>query len=179
MKARGLKRKRVRGRRFDPSDLRRLVRDQRLWCALGVVVAPDDGGLHFDLDGEDLLVEVEIQPSQLDLTCRLGSPFGGPNLGLWQVPPVGAEVVVLLPEGEIEFQPTIVAVLSSGALPADVAENTVVIAEAQVLIHDGMGGAEPLITKSQFDQHKHGTGVGPSTVPDNIATSGTVVLKAK
>ena len=185
---RGLKRRRMRGRRFDPTDLRKLVRDQRLWCALGVVVQPE-GALHFDLDGEDLLVEVELQPSQVDVTCRVGSAFGGPNLGLWQVPPVGAEVAVLLPEGELDFQPTVVAVLSSGALPDGVAQNTVVIAEAKVLVHDGTGGAQPLATKADVDalaahidqhQHQEVTQGGPvlTSVPTKGPTGPTPPLDA-
>jgi hypothetical protein len=48
----------------------------------------------------------------------------------------------------------------------------------KIYLHDG-GGSEPLITKSQFDAHKHPTGTGPSGFPDNAATSGTTIVEGK
>lgn len=151
---------------------------------MGVVIKPDEGALHFDLDGEDLLVEVELQPSKMDITCRMGSAFGGGGVGAWRVPNVGEEVVVLIPEGDVKYMPIIVASLSTGNLPNGVAENTIVIAEGQVLIHDGNGGAAELVTMAEFRAHTHpdatgGTGPTLDPIPGLGPITGTTVLKAK
>jgi hypothetical protein len=175
---RGFMRRRIRSRRLDTSDLRNLVRDRRRWSAIGIVIVPEGESSHFDLDGEDLLVEVEIQPDGLDVSCRVGSAFGGPGLGMWAVPPVGSEVLIALPDGRLDFQPTIVGVLSTGQLPQGVAENVTVIANGTVLITDGgdPSGAEPLIKKSEFDNHIHPSGMGPTEKP--LPATGTNPLKA-
>lgn len=162
---------------MDLSAMREALADGKVWSALGIVTAVE--GAHYRLDEDDVVVDVLTIPDEELVTCRLGAGFGGFGIGLWSIPPEGAEVAILVPLGEYNFSPVIVAVLSSGALPDGVAANVTIIANASVLVHDGNGGAEPLITKSQYDAHKHPTGVGPSGVPDNIATSGTTVLKAK
>ena len=181
---RGLRRRNTRSKKFDASNLRRAMLDRRVWVAYGVVIDPEDGNLHYDLDGEDLLIEVETSPDQLDVTARLGSPFGGPNLGMWAIPPIGAEVMVVMPAGAEDFMPTIVAVLSTGDLPAGVAENVTVLANTKVLVHDGAGGAAPLPTLAEFKGHTHGSGVGPTGVPIDPIPGvgpivGTVVFEAK
>lgn len=173
------KRGKLGAKRFDPSDLRELVKDRRLWCAMGVVIEPEGGGSHFDLDGEDVLIEVETQPDLIDVTARLGFGFGGPNIGMYAIPPVGTEVVLLMPSGRLDFMPVVVGMLSTGDLPDGVAENVTVIANGEVLVHDGNGGTEPLVKKSEFDAHMHPTGTGPSGIPSNSPITGTTVLKAK
>lgn len=181
------KKKRVRSKRFDPSDLFHLTDpDKRgfFYTLLGVVVAPE-GESHFELVPgvggaiEDVLIECETQPDQLDLTCRLGCVAGGALAGVWTVPAVGTEVAIVCPNGKIDFMPTIVGCLSTRSVPDGVAEAVTVIANGEVLIHDGAGGAAPLPTKAEFDSHTHPTGVGPSGVPSNAPITGTTVLKAK
>ncbi len=182
---RKLKRRRKGAKRFDPTDLKALLADTRCWACAALVVVPDGLSSHYEMvteDGKlvDIMVEVETVPDQQDLTCRLASVSGGTNAGIWTIPPVGAEVIVLIPNAQIDFMPTIVAILPTGEIPDDVAPGVTVIANSsKVIIHDGNGGAEPLITKSQFDAHKHPSGTGPTGPPDNAATSGTTVLEAK
>lgn len=218
-------------KRMDMSVLRELLRDRRVWGALGVVIKPDgdaEGGggdtEHFeivpgfaeagagddtsgggirvggvDISGYesivDILVEVEIQPSRVHVTARLsGLGSGG---GVIQIPNPGDEVALLLPDGELDHMPTIVGILSrAGVLHADTggqgpAVNRVLIVSPEVLIHDGAGGAEPLVRKSEFDGHTHGPGSfttpsaggggGPVTGTSSgaAAVDGTEVLKAK
>jgi phage baseplate assembly protein V len=119
--------------------------------------------------------------------------------GFSSVPLTGADAVVLFPGGD-RGHPLVIAVddrrhRPSGGDPGDVvvyhhdgarihlqANGDVVISAkpgAKVFIDDGSGGAEPLVTKSQFDAHVHPTGTGPSGVPNNVATSGTTVLRGK
>ena len=111
------------GKKLDLSDLKRAMRDTRLWTAAGVIFKPEDASSHFEIievDGvkTDVLVEVELQPSRLDVTCRLGSAFGGPGFGLWDIPPEGAEVEVTLADGELDFEPVITAFKSTQQVPA-------------------------------------------------------------
>lgn len=163
---------------------------RKLWAAVGVVAVPEGESSHYELveeDGKlvDILVDVEFQPEGVDVTCRLGSPFGGPARGLWSVPEVGSEVIVVLPGGELAFMPSIVAVLSSGDIPNGGGEGPAagrtIIVDQEVLIHDGSGGTDQVVLKSAYEAHKHGTGTGPSTVADNaaLASSYSQVVKVK
>lgn len=169
------RRQRTRARKLDLEQMRELLKDRRVHTAYGIVVAPDGPNSHYDLDGVDLLIEVETSPDQLDLTCRWGLGGQGP----WTVPAVGDEVVILVPNGQIDFMPVIVGVLSTGVVPEGVAPSVTVISNGTVYVHDGtLAGAESLVKKSEFEAHVHATGVGPSDVPTAPIT-GTAVLKAK
>lgn len=124
------KRPRLAGRYPDMGGFAELFRDQRVHVDIGIVHAPD-GGSHWHLsdDGHDVLVEVETVQGRNDLTCRLASSAGGVGRGLWRVPAVGEEVVVIVPGGEAGFMPCIVATLSSGSPPARVSdERTILVA---------------------------------------------------
>ena len=155
---------------------------------LGVVQAAEDGGLHFALDEGVMVVEVEFQPSGVQVTTVVGTVAGSFGAGVWAVPPVGSEVMVMIPDGDLDFQPTVVALTSSGSLPDGIAINTIVVAAppgGEVLIHDGSGGTEPLVTKSEHESHTHtgllggtGSALASTTTPDS-SISGTTVLKAK
>ena len=112
------------------------------------------------------------------MTARMGCYGAGANAGIWVLPPLGAEVAVVFPEGELTGGPIIVGILSTGNVPDGIAADTMVIASGQVLINDGNGGATALPTLQEFNQHTHPTGVGPSSTPTTPAT-GTSVLKAK
>lgn len=130
----------IRGRkaakRPDISDLRALLKDGRCECQMGVVRNAELGGKHWELtDDGDILVEVTTAPRGLELSCRLASSAGSAGMGLWRVPAIGDEVLVLVPEGEIDFQPAIVAVLSSGGVPDRVSDTrTILVATDEVEI---------------------------------------------
>lgn len=119
--------------------------------------------------------------------------------GFSSVPLAGAEAVVVFPSGD-HGHPLVVAVddrryRPTGLDPGEVAiyhkdgarihlkANGDIVVSAkpggEVFIDDGAGGAEPMITKSQFDAHVHPTGTGPSGTPNNAATSGTTVVRGK
>ncbi len=179
-------------KRFDPSDLRHLMRDHRQWCSIGVVVAPTDGSPHYrlDMDGADaldVLVEIVLQPSQEPVTARLSA-------GMFMIPAIGEEVAVIVPSGETSFMPVIACILSSNIVPTTQGPSPtrIVLVRGEVLIHDGTGGAEPLVRKSDFDGHTHPLPelVGTTTygvIPDPVLhatggaadVDGTSVLKAK
>lgn len=185
----GRKRKRKGTKRFDPSDLKEILKDRRSWNVLATVIVPDEQDSHFELvvkDGVlvDILVDVVTHPGGVELTCRLK---GGSGAGIIEIPNVDDEVIVAIPEGQIEFCPTIVAFLSSQSIPNPTGEgpalNRTVIVNGEVMIHDGTGGTEPLCKKSEFDGHTHtttgGTTGSAATIGGAAAITGTTVLKAK
>lgn len=186
-------------RRLHAGDLRALVRDHRAWCRLALVTKPDSGS-HYELVEEDgklaeILVEVETVPDMVGLTCKLGSCASGAGKGIWTIPSVGDEVLVAVPDGDIAFAPTIVAILGSGDIPNPTGQGPTqtrtVIVNGEVVIHNGSTGAEALVKKSEFDTfqtwadaHIHtnvasgGQVSGPPGTP-SIPITGTTVLKAK
>ncbi len=184
MIVRGRKRARHGKRRLDLSAVREALRDRRIYSALAIVTKGANG-IHYEIDEDegDILVEVVTVPDGIALTARLGAVAGAAGAGVYAIPPVGTEVAVMVPAGDLHFSPVIVATLSTGniANPSGQGptETQTVIVNGTVLVHDGLGGAQPLVTKAEFDAHKHPTGVGPSGIPDNSPITGTTVLKAK
>jgi hypothetical protein len=181
-------------KRVNLTAIKEALRDGRIWTKLGIV-GTDDGN-HYSLSDGDLLIEVRLMPDGEEVTCRMAVAGGGAGLGFWYIPAKGTEVVVAIPDGEIEAEPAIVGVLSTGSLPDGIAEGTIVIAESQVLVHDGSGGAVALALKSDVNQlrnevalHTHVTtavtgGGGPVGVLSPPAgpftpPAGTTVLKGK
>ena len=144
-------RRRHGAKKLDLTSMREVLRDGRVWGALGLVTKDGDSHWSFDEDG-DVLVEVELVPSGETLTCRLACVAGGAGRGIWSVPPVGSEVAIMMPEGSIDAEPMIVGVLSSGSTPDGIGENVTVIANVQVLVHDGAGGAVSLALKSDVQE---------------------------
>jgi len=178
-------------KRPDLSALKEAMRDQRQWAVLCKVLPADDGGQHWTVDDGDVLVDVQVQPSEEELTVIVSSPVGGLGTGVFAIPPVDSEVYVSIPDGEISFQPSIVGVNNSGPGVEGLGATTLVIVApvgGEVLIHDGSAGYEPLIRKSDYDAlamhldaHTHPTGVGPSGPPiaPTPVAPGTSVLKGK
>jgi hypothetical protein len=168
-------------KRADLSSMREALKDGRVWVSLGTVTGGSD---YYQIDGADILVEVELHPSTARITAKLGTVAGAMGAGVWAIPPLGSEVIVAVPDGEMIFQPTIVALLPSGSLPDGISPTTLVVAcpaGGNVLIHDGSGTAHQLVTKEAYEAHKHPTGVGPSGIADNatVPSSYTAVLKGK
>lgn len=171
-------------KRVDLTDIREALKDSRQWTALGVVVMPEGASSHWEIVGtnEDVMVEVQLQPNQETVTARLAA-------GMWIVPNLGDEVAVLLPAGELDFMPVITCVLASSVPSSQGPQpNRIVIVRGEVLVHDGNGGAEELVKRSEFLKHGHPTAATGPVSPPIIAPDpptpsatfpGTSVLKAK
>lgn len=159
----------VGAKRLDLTDLRELLKDRRVWAAVGRVVQPDDGSDYWQIvvhkgDEVDIEIEVVIQPSKVPVTARLR---GG---GWWEVPAVDDEVALLIPDGQLDFMPIVIGSLSSNRVPsgdqAPAPTNIVITAPAggKVYVHDGSSGAKALATADHF--HVDSTGgltTGPIT----------------
>lgn len=112
-------------RKLDLTNIRNVLKDGLAWTCLGIVQPAEDGGSHFEIDDGTMLVQVELQPSGEDIDAHvIGGAFGW---GVWFVPPIGAEVIVAIPDGETDHSPAIVGILASGELPSIVAEDSLVI----------------------------------------------------
>lgn len=113
-------------RRLDLTAMKEALRDGKCWSCFGLVAEADDKS-KFQLDGDDLLVDVEVQPSGERITARVGTAAGGAGRGVWVVPKIGSEVVVLVPDGDLGFMPTVVAVLSTGEVSGDLDEDNLIL----------------------------------------------------
>jgi hypothetical protein len=144
-------------RALDINALREALADGRVWTAIGRVSRFDGEPAHFEIfpasagERADVIVDVELFPQGERVACRLAGAGA-----LWAIPPVGAEVAVLVPTGDYEADPIIVGVLG---FPGDgLAESTVIIVApqgGQVLIHDGASGdAQALALKSDVQAIK-------------------------
>jgi hypothetical protein len=136
------------------SDIRHAMRDERRWFALATVVAPSDGSAHWrvELDGSesvDVMVDVVLQPSQIAVSARLAA-------GVWVVPRIGEEVVVGIPDGRIDFLPSIVGILSSNSVPTTQGPtpDRMVLERTEIVAHDGAGGAVPVAIASDLSALK-------------------------
>lgn len=117
-------------RRPDLTAIRDALKDDRCWACFGLVVAGEDGN-HFEIvENSDVLIEVSLMPKEERITCRLGSMAGGPGRGVWAIPPVGTEVAVLVPDGEIDATPIIVATLSTGDVTTDLDDTIIVMSNS-------------------------------------------------
>lgn len=114
-------------RKLDLTYVKEALKDGRCWACMGLVTKGDDGS-HFELTTEDVLIEVEVQPSGERVTARLGTVAGGAGRGVWAIPAEGTEVALLMPDGDTSFMPIVVATLTTGEVPTDLDETTIVIA---------------------------------------------------
>jgi hypothetical protein len=165
---------------FDISDLRAALDVERSHIARGVI-KKQDSGAHWEIvtgDEPAILVEVELVPSREEITCSLLMASG-----YWIIPDVGDEVLVAIPDGSKDWSPFIIGALPrrnppSRSQPGRLiihAQDRIEITAPEIFISsDGVTG-EPLCRKSDFDNHVHPTGTGPSGTPNNAATSGTRV----
>jgi hypothetical protein len=194
-------------KRLDLSTLREALKDTRVWASMGVVIKPDgeEGATHWEIvvddagNATDIVVEVNLVPANIEVTARLNM------LGVVQVPEVGDEVLVVFPDGQLDWMPVIAARMSSGAVPYPSSAlihdtrpkpTSILIVPppgGHVYIYDGdTGTVEPLVKRSEFVGHTHkvpvltagdqsyapGVAAGPDT--SGAATiTGTTVLLAK
>lgn len=121
------KRQRFRSKRLDLTAMREVLQDQRVWARMGVVSAAEDGEHYLIDENADVLLEVSLMPDEDLTTCRLGSLAGGPGRGVWAIPPVGTEVAVLVPDGQLDFMPIVIATLASGEVTSDLDETVIVM----------------------------------------------------
>ena len=112
------------------------------------------------------MIEVETMPDGLDLTCRLSTSGSGGGFGLWAIPRVGSIVAVLVPDGEIEFQPIIVGVLDNNAAPDRVSPDRVILVSSvpvEITAPKVILGPDPGDIMEETDGVVTGKGIDPFT----------------
>lgn len=156
------------GKRLDVNQLRELIAKTPMLTSLGVVRQFPGESSHFEINTEngsnEILVDVELIPSQTRVQCRLG--FG--NDGVYRIPRVNSEVAVLVPydpqsliKDSLDFEPIIVGVLDTDA-PSALDDDDIVVVQAtrvRVLSGDIELGDSP----SSVDQVVVGSGIDPFT----------------
>lgn len=146
-----------RGRRgakvLDLSDWEKLFKDRRSWTVLARVEAHDGEATHCEFVNNDdgtkaVFVDVVSMPSNIEMSCRLSQ-----DGGLWRIPPIGTEVIVSIPDGQIDWTPTIVAI--SGKQPDGLSPTAAILVVdpgMTVLVHDGTAAdAKKLPTWADFN----------------------------
>lgn len=164
-------RNRLGSKHMSASYARDLLKDPRTWCCVGIVAK--HGGDHFEILEDngtpvDVLVEVDLMPQNESVTCRLAACAGGPGGGLWKVPPVGAEVYVAIPGGEVEGGPVIVAVLSCRDVPSALDEDTLVLLNPKKVI---IASKDEKVYLGSVD----GTGTKPAARKDDSLTASSAL----
>ena len=135
------------GRRIDVSSIREVLRDERGWIEIAVVVK--DGDSHFDIEDGAVYVDVELLPEETPMRCNLMSIAGGPGDGIWRVPDIGTVVVVAIPGGDVVGGGIILGTLSTRNVPEGVSTGKTVIVAPEVLVYDtASGDAKELAYKS-------------------------------
>jgi hypothetical protein len=151
------------------SDMQEVLQDRRVWTGVGVVVKRPNDDAHYEIVKDsagnpvDVLVEVDFMPNAEPVYARLGALSGGAGAGIWSIPPVGTEVVLALPGGELDGMPCIVGRLSSRNIPGALDADTLVIINPK-----------KVIIASQNDKvylgSQDGTGCQPAAVADDLDT---------
>ena len=128
-------------KRIDLTELRAAMKDERAWASLGLVWLPPGETSHYDLEpdqsgtGTDVLVHVQQMPNGEPLLCRLACA------GVWRIPPVGWEVDLIIPDGELEGGAYIVGAHSPGTVPAALDGDTLAAEAPQVNVKATAGDA--------------------------------------
>lgn len=113
----------------DNSALRTAAMDGKVWCGIGLVVKRQGESQHYEIADGDVLVSVDLMPEGQPLWARLGGKY------MWRVPPVGSEVMLAIPAGELEQMPTIVCVLATGEVDGDLdADMVLIVNDKKVVI---------------------------------------------
>lgn len=125
---------------IEVSSMKKALEDRRFWCGLGLVVKRDGDPSHFEIEIDangnpvDVLVEIDLMPEKTPLFARLGAGMGSLGSGGWKIPAPGTEVAVMIPTGDIEADPIIVAALSSGSVPSALDADTYVLVQPKNVV---------------------------------------------
>jgi hypothetical protein len=179
----GSKRGRRAGRRMSMPEVRAAISDRQrqTWVGIGLVKPPPGGGSHYDVDDDvGVLVSVELQPEGQPVMARLGGLGEGGSNGVWRIPPLGSEVAVVVPGGDLDADACIVGVLASGGTPGELDGDTLVVRAPKIVIiadgavEVGQAGLGPL------DGLVHGSAIEPFTGQTYTALAATTsTIKAK
>jgi hypothetical protein len=190
------KKNRKRGKALDLAIWKEALKDGRVWTKLGVVTKFEGESAYWEWsDDGQVLIDVELSGSQERVLCRLATPAG-----FWVLPAEGAEVIVVVPDGDLDADPVIVGVMAKTGPIGDLTDqrsiHIIVPEDTTVEIHSTPGTAAELATKADvdaiqtaLDAHEHlyipyPGGVAGSPVPTEggpavPAPTGTIVLKAE
>jgi hypothetical protein len=145
--------------------MRDLLRDRRVWVGIGTVMKRQDEDSHWrfaeDENGNkvDVLVECDLHPGPIPVECRLASVGGGPGHGLWKVPPVGTQVVIVVQRGELEADCSIVGTLASNQAPdaALLDDDTLVLLNPKnIVVQSDTGDVNITATQGGVNVKAHG-----------------------
>lgn len=164
-------------RAIEMSEIKTAARDGRVWCEIGVVAVLDNESSHYELlkndSGStiDVLVGVKFGHSGEQVLCRLGMTAGRQGgFGLWTIPPVGTEVLVHIPQGEYEADAVIVAMASSGGVPSQLDDTTIVLSNAKNIVIDSTESDVNITANGKVNLQGGDQPIARKTDPVNMGT---------
>lgn len=186
MRVNSKKRGKKAAKRLDLTSLRAALEDGRQWVALGTVIDPGRGGDHWEVATEsgarvDVLIEVELAPMKEQITASLSNSIAGG--GIWRVPEIGDQVMVVIPGGELGFMPTVVGILSNQDIPSRIGTGRTILVASDSIEIDAPKvylGNNPGTIVELTDGLVHGSGIDPFTGQTYAAlqsTTGKVFAK--
>lgn len=138
---------------------------------------------HYERDDATGQVHVSVvtHGTGQELTALLHSGGGG-GLGLWCIPPVGAEVLLLFPDGLFEGDPVL---FGGGGAPSDLTGSTIIIVPppgGKLLVHRPGAPAKRVasvedieVMRNELFNHQH-TYLAPGSPPAPALTTGNTTL---
>lgn len=132
------------------------MQNETIPSAMAVVALHAGEASHWRRTDEgDIAVSVVTSSSGTPMWCLLHAAGGG-GVGVWCIPPIGAEGVAVFPDGDFEGDPVF---YGGGQAPEQLDGATIVIvapAGGKVLIVDAGGGTpKSLVTKDEHEAHTH------------------------
>jgi len=154
-------------KRMDWTPWREALKDDRAWVRIAQVWKPDDAKRHYRIVTQgstivQVLIEVFTIPHGEDLTPELAPDAGG----LWRIPDIGTEVIVALPDGEKEHEPTVVGIRASRTISDRVSPDRMVLASnlpLEIIAPKVRIGPDPASIDEQRDGFVHGEGIDTLT----------------
>lgn len=171
-------------------SLKKLLRDERVWCVACVVGETKDGGKHYELSEADpgryeLMVHVYAKTSHTPIWAHCNDGDRGGS-GRWRIPDIGTEVMVAFGDGDGDGDAFIVG--RCGRFRGTMAEHKTYLIDQAIEARSSSGTAVALATKADLDalanwiqNHLSIGGTGSTPIPpDNVPQpTGTLIFKAE
>lgn len=177
-------------RNINTAALRDASEDDQVPCFTVTVKKHEGDAAHWRVNEDnDLVISVVTHRHEVPIEALIGG-IGALGRGVVFIPDEGTEGVVVFDHGDFEGDCTFFPRGSRGGNVVGLGPGKVHVIGLEVLVHDGAGGAEALVRKSEHDGHTHPApalstgsyGVGSDPVVRTggaPAVTGTSVLKAK
>lgn len=118
----GARRPKRGSKRIDVGTMKEVLQDKRAWIRVGFVVS------EATLDGHDIIVAVEVEPSGEVYEVQVGATMADANgNGIFAIPEEGTEVLIAVTEGEPDSMAVLIRSLGNSQVPERVAAGRILV----------------------------------------------------